>query len=419
MYSLFTEGSFARVLRAGDSRRFNVDLKNNRDSIIQNALTHTSSGTAVLGPINWTRVKSRRCASIKDYPQNLVLRAICLYLARRFKIFPRTRDSIVKEIIETLGDSTPMFIIRRDITSFYESLPIAEVRDLLEFNTYIPARIKAYLKKFFSTFCGQDKGVPRGIGLSSIISELAMRQIDQKVRKIPGVYKYFRYSDDILIFAHTDPAGIAKDLLDLFKPIGFRFNEKKSGEAYVDCKEKDRAKRISIEYLGYKFSFSNAYGDVKARTVDVSIADKKIARIKTRLICSLKIYKREGDFSLLLDRVKFISSNYFAYRAGSSTVKTSRFVKSGLFYNYHLCGQYQGQKKAPYRGHELKALDGFYRSLLRGRNSSFSQLFHPIASRRRLKALERISFFKGYEKKMTIRFRPERVQQIKNAWRNA
>ncbi|NTZ88435.1 RNA-directed DNA polymerase [Burkholderia metallica] len=418
MHNLFTEGGFARVLRAGDSRRFKVDLKNDREAIIQQAITRATDGAAVIGPINWTRVKNRRCASLKDYPQNLALRSICLYLTRRFKIFPRSRDSIIKEIIETLGDSTPMFIIRRDISSFYESIPISEVQDLLEFNTHLPAKIRNYLRSFFSTFCSAGKGVPRGVGLSAVISELAMRDLDLKVRQIPGVYKYFRYSDDILIFAHSGPLRVAENLFDLFKVAGFRFNDKKSNEVHVDCREKARAVSVSVEYLGYKFSFRNGFGDDRARKVDVSISDRKISKIKTRLICSLKRYKYDRNFSLLLDRVKFISSNYFAYRSGASSIKTSKFVKSGIFYNYHLCGQYDGLKRGAHGARELKALDGFYRSLIKGGSSEFSPLFASVAGRRRLKVLEEISFFKGYEKKMTVRFRPERVQQIKSAWHN-
>ncbi len=311
-----------------------------------------------------------------------------------------------------------MFIIRRDISSFYESISVSRTRDFLELNAHVPARIRNYLRSFFSTFCDAGKGVPRGVGLSTVISELAMRDLDLKIRQIPGVYKYFRYSDDILIFSHSNPLPIEVSLFEAFKKEGFIFNDKKSYVVCVDCKEKTKVRRVHVEYLGYKFSFGNGFGDEKARKVEVSISERKITKIKTRLICSLKRYKLDGDFLLLLDRIKFIASNYFAYRSGAASIKTSKFVKSGIFYNYRLCGEYSGLKREAHFCRELKALDGFYLSLLKGKSSDFSSLFASTVGVRRLKTLEKISFFKGYEKKITVRFRPERVQQIKSAWRN-
>lgn len=419
VHRIFTESGFAQVLRAGDSRRFNINLKTNRDDIIKEAMGVASEEDISSNGIFRTRIKNRNCISIKDYSKNLIFRAVSRYLARRFRIYPRNRDSIVREIVETLSDSTPMYIIRRDLSSFYESLPTAGVRDMLEFNTYIPTKIRNYIRHFFSTLCGEQKGVPRGVGISAVISEIVMQETDQRIREIEGIYKYFRYSDDILIFSYDDPCRLYGPLDEIIKPTGLKFNRTKSKEMYLNCAEKSKRKNVEIEYLGYKFSMLNGHGDDRPRAVEVSISDGKISRIKTRIICSLKAYQGDRDFQLLLDRIRFLSSNYFAYRAGAHSVKTSKFVKSGIHYNYHLCGRYQAGRRLPSRCSELKSLDAFYHALIKGPSSSFRHLFETRATENQLRRLEKISFFRGFEHKITVRFRPDRVHQIKAAWRNA
>jgi hypothetical protein len=68
---------------------------------------------------------------------------------------------------------------------------------------------------------------------------------------------------------------------------------------------------------------------------------------------------------------------------------------------------------------ELKELDGFYFSLIK---STKSQFFWALKSRltvQQYDELRTISFFKGFEKRMTVRFAPYRVRDIKTAWKNA
>lgn len=255
--------------------------------------------------------------------------------------------------------------------------------------------------------------------MSAIIAELAMRDADQKIREIPGVYKYFRYSDDILLFSHGHPEHVYCKLSDIIQKAGFRFNRDKSKEVYMQCKLKEHRRTVSFEYLGYKFTTHDGYGDEKPRQTSVSHSERKLAKLKTRIILSLKRYAKDGDFALLLDRLRFLSSNYFAYRNGATSIKTSPFVKSGIYYNYQLCGQYQAGRRQVIASRELKSLDAFYHSPLSSKSSAFSPLFSSTANATRLSRLKRISFHKGFELKITVRFRPERVQQIKEAWRNA
>jgi hypothetical protein len=416
-HNIFSKNSFARLMRAGDSRRFKVNIKLNRDTILSSAVTKANSGSVSFSNFHNTKIKSRNCISIKSYPENLILRSISKYLSLRYNLFPKNRDRIVKEVIETLCDSTPMYILRRDIKSFYENIPTNHTKRQLLNDSFIPCRTKNYLTSFFSTFCLSSIGIPRGAGLSTILAELSMRDYDKKVRGIKGIYKYFRYSDDILIFSYKPPEIVSAEL-EAKLPPGLKFNLTKSTDVIVCCTKNDQKTTKSIEYLGYKFSFSDFCGDKKPRSINVSIADRKLAKFKTRVILALKNFSKNGNFDLLYDRLRFVSSNYFAYRHGASSIKNSLYVKSGIYYNYHLCGTYKGESYAEYNCNELKALDAFYHSILFNSSSDHSgEISHLEASK--VSKLRRLSFYKGYKNKMTVRFLPDRVQQIKEVWRNA
>src|SRR3546814_3746768 len=94
-------------------------------------------------------------------------------------------------------DQTPIHVIRRDLSSFYETIPLEPVRSRLLYDTAIPRSVRHYLHQFYEHHCGvRVAGLPRGIGLTTILVELSMQQFDDAIRAIPGVYRYFRYSDD-------------------------------------------------------------------------------------------------------------------------------------------------------------------------------------------------------------------------------
>lgn len=407
MHSVLTANTLARMMRAGDSRRFRIDLAKNRTVILAGALEAAAQPPDYSAAFPAT-VKGRECVSLKNYSLNLILRAISRYLTWRFGLRVRGRDEIVREVVESLGDSTPMYIIRRDIESFYESVPIERVRGDLLHTAVLPIQPRLFIKAFFDKFCGAGgQGVPRGVGLSAIIAELAMKDVDSRIREIPGVYKYFRYSDDILIFSYLPPAEIASHLVQIIGPH-MSFNESKaqdvsvvdSGANVVDC---------SFEYLGYRFSFRSQCGSSKPREVRLAISEKKINRMKTKVICSLKSFRKNHDMGLLRDRLTYASGNFYAYRRGARFIKQSRYARAGIYFNYHLCGTYRGSVFQRYDCRELKALDGFFQSMIKS-----AGLSGPFAH-----AIQKISFYKGYEKRMMVRFNPQRVQQITAAWRNA
>lgn len=413
MVTNFDERAFSSVIRAGDSRRFKINLQNNRNLIIQKAIDTGAAGFPVFGPIHKSKIKGRNCASLPDYSQTLILRLLSKFLSFRFRVDIRNRDRTVKAVIEALTDSTSMYILRRDISSFYESIPIEKLKSKLTHGAYLPSAIRQFMNVYFQTFCAAStEGLPRGISLSPVLAELAMGDFDKAVRGLPGVYRYFRYSDDILILSFEPPEKIETDLLSLL-PVGMRFNTEKEDRLDIACKAKENQQNKNFEYLGYKYSFSDLAVGKTHRVIKVEIADKKISKIKTRIFCALKAYSKDRNFPLLHKRLRFLAGNFTVLRHGASSIKTSRHVKSGIFYNYKLCGTYKCGELIEHDGPELKALDAFYHSLLKNAPGMRVSL-----SASQLAQLRTISFFKGFSLKYSEVFDASEVADIKKVWRN-
>lgn len=407
------EKAFASVFRAGDSRRFGLDLKKDRASIVSKAMIGADNGYIKYGPIHATLVNNRQCNSVKDYSQTLILRILAKFIARRFRVDIKNRDRMVRGVIEGLSDSTPIYVVRRDISSFYESIPTDALSKRLTQDIFIPAPLRQHMNCFFKTFCPSGtKGIPRGICISPILAELAMESFDKSVKNLPGVYKYFRYSDDILIFSYLPTIEIELRLPQLL-PAGMVFNEEKSFSIALSCNDKESQKTYSIEYLGYNYKVSSLCGSKDPRVVEVGISNRKILKLKNRIFRCFKLHQREGNFGLLRDRLQFLSGNYVVLRHGVTAIKSSKFVKSGIFYNYRLCGAYAKGGFKDHNGNELKSLDGMYQAMIKSNSRIGARL-----SNAQYQELRKISFFKGFQLKLMTRFSQDRVIEMKRAWRN-
>lgn len=414
---LFSAKALASLIRAGDSQQFGLDLKADREAIIAGASTAALGGTIDLSAYGTTILRGKKCLSYSDYSTHLVLRSIARYLRHRHRIALPSRDRIVRGVIETLLDGSPMITIRRDITSFYESIPIEPIREKLLYDTGTSSLVRKYLQSFFDIHCpiGQSSGLPRGIGLSALFAEMSMTDFDDQVRRLPGVFKYYRFSDDIMIFSTRYDADLAGQLLGAL-PDSMKFSAAKSSEIEYPGK-KGGPDPVALEYLGYRFETRQQSDKATSRIVRVGIADRKITKLKTRIILSCRDFERQANWLLLRDRIRFISSNFKVRRHGSDVIKGTEHVFSGIFYNYKLCGEYGVRNRklrfAPYDASELKALDGFYHSIL-------SQRLGPAGiAGQQMEILRKFSFHYGYTHRMKARFAAERVVQIKRVWRNA
>lgn len=414
--TVLSKRAFAAVIRAGDSRRFAVDLKKSREAIISDAVNIASLRPASLPKFHATNIRGKACVSYSDFPTHLILRSIARHLQQRYRVKLPNRERMIRGVIESLLDSTPMYVLRRDISSFYETVPISPLRDKLLDHSASPAQVRDFIRAFFEQHCSHHPhGLPRGVGLSAILAEIAMDHFDQTIRQIPGVYKYYRYSDDILIFSFLPSEQVAKAVTDCL-PQPMKFNRKKSFDLPLTCSDEKIAAQKTFEYLGYHFSTSDLCGGKDSRKVTVSISDKKVRRLKTRVILSLREHAERPNYDLLRNRIRFLTSNYAVRRHGVSHLPASAYVMSGIYFNYRLAGTYEFKGRqyehTPHSAEELKKLDGFLNGLIKGHSSPFSKNLSTLQKAE----LSRLSFFQGFDKKIVVRYKAERIHEIKRAW---
>lgn len=426
--SPFSENHLRCCIRSGDSAKFNVDLDADRERLLSETQSKIKTSTLVFDQREVILSKGRKLFLVENYHGALALRATARSLNRQFGVHAGNRDAIVRAVIETLFDATPSYLLRCDIQSFFENVDAESILQEIQNSTRTHPHIKEVLRRLReeSLLGGATKGVPRGIGLSTTLAELALRELDRKVRQIPGVYRYFRFADDILVFSIGKVEPVKAEIEKILKP-SLSLNNKTETvtlDSLPDTEKRPCTQAAStFSYLGYRFECQNGMRARQSRRLQVCISDNKVAVRKTRVILSLKAFTKDKNASLLIDRIRYLTSNFEITKSGHSHGSSKAKVKTGIFYNYHQCGEYEHGKFGPRLTStdldELKKLDGFLSALLWGSGSEFRTSIKAALTPQQILDLKKLSFLQGFQKKMTVRFTRSTVSQIRKAWQYA
>lgn len=263
-----------------------------------------------------------------------------------FNVKQANKHQIMSNVKLLLNTTAPFYLIRTDITSFFESIPQQALLDKINANNLLNNKTKGMIRGILSEYNRQkdthkiktDCGVPRGIGISSYLSEIYMHDIDQHIRNREEVIFYARYVDDILLILAGLPNNqnicqYYKALKELFANYGLEI--KKNDPIEDKCKLfnfYDSTKKQQFTYLGYKITISKPSNVINA---DFGMSDKKIDRIKHKIdtafthfekVSKRNIKKAKRDLS---DSLDLISGNY-------RLTKSKERVKAGLFFGNDL-----------------------------------------------------------------------------------
>lgn len=365
-------------------------------------------------------MKQKRHYSPKRISDNWVLRKLNHNLLRLYKVKQANRFLIVKQVASLIKEQLPMTILQFDIKDFYESLDKKAILDKVLSDSLLSYHSKRLLKKVLAApGLNRYKGLPRGICLSPTLSELAMRDFDRQIRQLDGVYYYARYVDDIILFVYRDPQ-LVRTALAKALPKGLRLNAKKSDLiltvkacrcnptcscGQTRCKCFDKCKCVvnalsmqELEYLGYCFRFSDL---AKDRQMTISIAKKKLRKIKTRIVHAFLAHAKENNFALLKKRIMFLTGNHFIEKGADRSG-----LKAGIYYNYPLITD----KSC------LSDLGEFLRSIAFSRANSFGIRIgqHLTLAQRRILASH--SFLFGFDKRVIHGFAGTTIREIKRCW---
>ncbi|AGI67543.1 putative reverse transcriptase [Octadecabacter antarcticus 307] len=426
--SPFSEKYLKSCIRAGDSKKFGVDLSLDCDVLLTQTREQVDGGTITFQHLEVPIPKGRKLFLVNNFHGALALRATAKSLNLQYGVSAGSRNAVVNGVLEALFDSSPFHVLRCDIKSFFENVDAKIILTEILSSTKTHTHVKTVLRTLETSglLGGALSGVPRGLGLSTTFAELALRKLDREAKEIEGVYRYFRFADDILLFSTQKVEPALAKIKDIISP-SFELNSKTGKTDLASLPDSDEnpctTTASKFSYLGYSFECENGIRARKSRQILVKISSEKIKVRKTRVILSLKAFNKDKNAALLLNRVKFLTSNYEIRKTGHTHGPKRAKVKTGIYFNYQKCGLYQHGKQGPEKVSaaptELKELDGFLASLLWGSNSQFRTKIQASFTQKQLAELKALSFYKGFTDKMTVRFNRGTISEIRKAWLHA
>jgi hypothetical protein len=345
-----------------------------------------------------------------DLPNKLVLRKLNDNLKRLYKDEQANRRIIISQVKTLLEETCPFWVLKTDIKSFYESIDrdrvIAKFKDdlMLSFQSMYLLR-----KVFENPTLSATTGVPRGMNISSTLSEIYMRKFDRWIRRFPGVYYYARFVDDIIVFTNS-----LQSSLDLIIVINSKLSELADGleinhtktELFNGSSLKSLNKSTGnlirksndLEYLGYRFTKEKRG---KIDYLKVSIADKKIKKIKTRIVLAFLDFIKNKEFKLLENRIKFLTGNYSIRKN-----LDGNDLRAGIYYNYLQVTDLT----------IFDELNRFYKKTLFSKNQSFGNKLSLALTSVQKEKLNKYCFKTGFNFKVYNSFKFEEMTAIISCW---
>ena len=324
-------------------------------------------------------------------------------LSRIYSVKQASRSLITEQIAALLREEAPYFVVKLDIKKFYNNTNYTKVKNIINDDPRPSFQTKRIFDLLLKTSAfKKQNGLPRGLGISSTISEINMREFDKTVSSISGVYYYARYVDDIILFTVGEPLSLISEVSKSL-PHGLELNTEKQKILKFNKKEcLEKPQSSFLEHLGYRFDFNN--NGLKKPRVTIGIAEKKIKKLKSKIMLSLFYLLHEKDLLLCRDRLRFLTANI----AMKSKVGKG-VLFSGLYYNYPLIESISKR--------QLVDLDSFMRKAVFSRNGEFGKKLSLIVSSEDRILLAKNSFLVGFERRIKYTFNSERLSQIVKCWK--
>lgn len=413
----FSKSSLARCLRDADF--YSLDYLRSNDKKDE-FLTKTVKKAVSLwdSSIHILKVKlgNKTGYVSNSFSEKLILRRCVDNLKNNFNIIFKHRNQITKELMAHLSDGTEYRIYKLDIKSFFESVKTKELMVILGDNEKLSVHTKKLIQQYLEYFNeNYQLGLPRGIELSPILADIILKEFDQLVSTHYEVYYYQRFVDDIIIITtmNEDKQKFLKLLSSHLKTANSNLCFNFAKQRIMDIKRLiDSApisksdEKIEFSFLGYKYQILNPW--VKRdkrkwnrRTVEIGISKKKVKHFKTKIYQSFYDYLSTMDSALLIDRLTFLSTNRDMVSSKNKKIAT------GIFYNYCMIGKNVS---------DLQKLDTTLHHLVLSPQGRINKMIHTSIPIDLKKQVLKISFQRGYEKKIFKKYSLDRLSEITKIW---
>ena len=354
----------------------------------------------------------------------LVLRRCKVNLQDAFNIKTSNRQSISREIPIYLKEGTCYRVYRLDIKSFFESVSVAYVLQVLDASDKLSSQTKAVVRKILEAFSQKHgPGIPRGLEISPIISEIILSEYDNCLRAHQEIFYFSRFVDDVLIITSANEGEEEFfSWLSSKLPCPLSYNIEKTKVYAVPPRKKAGAENpdgklvLNFNFLGYNYSVydsplpkkgpnggeNEGLAGVIYRRVRVDIDSKKIIKMKERVCKALYNFSKTGEFDLLCDRVRILTSN-----REFKNKDADKRIPTGIYYNY---------ASIDYPSIKLKELDGFFEKALTNTSGRLGKALSGKLNREHRAKLLKLTFSSGFERRAHRKFSLNKLKEITRVW---
>lgn len=388
------------------------------DAEIAKALTFLEDPSPHFAGIEYGRIGGKPVALARTYSAKLAVRKIDENLRASNTGFGDDRRAVVLSLKSVLSDAVRYNLYKLDVRQFYESFDHQFVMTHLRktetlsngTRRIVDFLLRQHASKGFS-------GIPRGLSLSSTLSELMMARLDSYIEGHPEVFFYRRYVDDLTIVTSrredtkTFLTDVSSKLSEISPRMVFKTNKRYDlsveGFKAPTSKSSSAPKFKSFDYLGYAYNVATENHKKicpPGRDVWLDVASRKVAKIKTRMVRSFLDYLKNKNFELLDNRIRHLTSNM-------SLLDRSRGVKRmiGIHFNYPLVN-YD-------RTVALRELDRFLKNAIRSSKGRVSSKLFLALTPAQKKALSRHSFFTGAKSKHFFHMKNKALLAVQRCWK--
>ena len=399
---IFSPAELAKIIRKENVWKFNLwNSGNTQDAYLKKCSAIINDENFELSPLVANMQKGKMTYTFARSEDWVAVKKVDFFLRRIYKVKPSDRNIIIKQVKILLKDSGELCLIRMDIKSFYESVSFVRIIDKLKKDMIVSYKgikiLESLLRRTQENHEYKEKGIPRGIGISATLSEIALKGVDREMKDIEGVFYYMRFVDDIIIVADNKyQINVYDEATRIIKNYDFFINDYKTA-LYVF---KDNIPTV-FSYLGYKFSVvKKPQKERKENDIEVEISEDKIKKIKTRIYKSFLQFIKDNNSYLLLNRLKYLSNSILLDKDGNG------FLYGGISYNY----------KEITDGSCLSTLDSFIFAITSG-YGRIGQDVTKLLSQADIKRIRKVSFKTAFERKLKSRFTRKKVIKLRDIFK--
>lgn len=343
----FSPGYVQYLLKPQDWRRFNLLEEQGRwDQFILQTVNQLNATEFRISPPIAIPTDGKIIYRAPNLIDTLVYRHISNELKRNYRIKLPNRERISKQIVVLLDSDTPISVVRTDLQNFYSNVKFQKVIDRLRSEGELGSRELQVLDDL-KRLTG-DHGLPWGICVSSILSEITMLGVDRACRSVAGVYFYARYVDDIIMFGSVGPSQMLRQVKKSLKATGHNLitstlKTSLLGNSPLTSELED----IKFDFLGYSYlrrPRQNGKADVTIR-----ISANKVNRIKRKVRLSIEQFSIDRNVKDLQDRLRILTGNYDIKKKRHSSP-----IRAGIRNHYGLITKLE----------ELERLDNYLKDRL-------------------------------------------------------